>query len=81
VNIRSPIIGDINIREDAKMIEGFFLKMFGAMFYLIVAGWGMYGIVGAVRQYRAIGRAALKTQGTLYELQKLIESRGDMNKA
>lgn len=57
------------------MIEGFFLKMFGATFYLVVAGWGMYGIIGSVRQYRAISRTALKTQITVYELQKLIERR------
>ena len=63
------------------MIKGFFLKMFGAMLYLVVAGWGTYGVIGSVRQYRAMRRTALKTQITVYELQKLIESRGNMNKA
>lgn len=61
------------------MVEGFFLKMCGAIFYLVVAGWGLYGITGAVRQYRAISRTALKTHITVYELHKLIEGRENMN--
>jgi hypothetical protein len=69
------------MRRKLKMVEGLFLKMCGGILYLVVAGWGLYGIMGAVRKYRAISRTALKTNITVYELHKLIEGRENMNKA
>ncbi|MBI5102509.1 MAG: hypothetical protein HZB33_11840 [Nitrospirae bacterium] len=57
------------------MVEGLLLKMFGAFFYLVIAGWGLYGMKGLIREFRAAGDTALKTQVTVLQLQKMIAIR------
>jgi hypothetical protein len=57
------------------MGDGFMLKFFGELFYLIVALCALYGTWGLFRRYRQINSIVIKTHITAYELQKMIESR------
>ena len=57
------------------MVDGFMLKFFGELFYLIVAISALYGIWDLFRAYRAINSTVIKTHITAYELRKMIESR------
>ncbi|MEJ2697260.1 MAG: hypothetical protein P8013_11495 [Candidatus Sulfobium sp.] len=57
------------------MTDGFLLKFFGDLFYLIVALFALYSLRGLFRAHRAINSAAVKAHITAYELQKMIESR------
>lgn len=57
------------------MSDGFMLKFFGELFYLIVALCALYGIWNLFRAYRAINSTVIKTHITAYKLQKMVESR------
>jgi hypothetical protein len=57
------------------MVDGFTLKFFGGLFYLIVALCALYGLWGLFRRYRKINSTIIKTYITAYELQKMLESR------
>lgn len=57
------------------MADGFMLKFFGELFYLIVALCAFYGLWSFFRTYKATNSTVLKTHITAYELQKMIESR------
>ena len=57
------------------MTDGFMLKFFGGLFYLIVALSSLYGLWGLFRAYRAINSTVIKTYATAYELRKMVESR------
>ena len=57
------------------MADGFMLKFLGDLFYLIVALFALYCLLDLFRANRAINSAVIKTHVTVYELQKLIESR------
>ncbi|MHB8881899.1 MAG: hypothetical protein ACYC69_10385 [Thermodesulfovibrionales bacterium] len=64
------------------MIEGYLLKMFGQMYYLVLAVCVFYGIRGFVRQYRTITCIAKKTGMTVSRLEELLEIRySTLNKA
>lgn len=57
------------------MVDGFMLKFFGELFYLIVALCALYGTWGLFRRYRKINSTVIKTHITAYEIQKMVESR------
>jgi hypothetical protein len=57
------------------MVDGFMLKFFGELFYLIIAVCALYGIWGFFRRYRQINSTVIKTHITAYKLQKMVESR------
>jgi hypothetical protein len=57
------------------MIDGFMLKFFGELFYLIVALCAFYGLWNLFRTSRVIHSTVIKTHITAYELQKMVESR------
>lgn len=57
------------------MADVFTLKIFGELFYLIVALCAVYGTWGLLRRYRQINSMVIKTHIAAYELQKMVESR------
>ena len=57
------------------MVDGFMLKFFGGLFYLIVALSALYGLWDLFRAYRAINSTVIKTYATAYELRKMVENR------
>jgi len=57
------------------MADGFMLKFFGELFYLIVALSALYGLWDLFRAYRAINATVIKTHITAYELRKMVEGR------
>jgi hypothetical protein len=57
------------------MVDGFMLKFFGELFYLVVALCALYGTWGIFRRYRRIHSTVIKTHITAYRLRKMVESR------
>lgn len=57
------------------MVNGFMLKFFGELFYLIVALSALYGLWDFFRAYKAINSTVIKAHITAYELRKMVESR------
>ena len=57
------------------MVDGFMLKFLGELFYLIVTLCALYGLWNLFRAYRTINSTVIKTHVTVYELQKMVESR------
>ncbi len=51
------------------------LKIFGELFYFIVALCAVYGTWGLFRRYRQINSMVIKTHIAAYELQKMVEGR------
>lgn len=57
------------------MVDVSMLKIFGELFYLIVAFCAIYGVWKLFRKYSAINSTAIKTHITAHEIQKMVESR------
>ena len=57
------------------MGDGFMLKLFGELFYLVVALCALYGTWDLFRRYRQINSTAIKAHITAYELRKMVGNR------
>jgi uncharacterized membrane protein YuzA (DUF378 family) len=57
------------------MVDVSVLKLFGEIFYLVVALCALYGLWKLFREYRAINSTVIKTHITAYELRRLVERR------
>ena len=65
----------INHKEENNMGDGFMLKFFGELFYLIIAFCALYGLWDLLRKYRRINSTVIKAHIIAYELRKMVESR------
>ena len=57
------------------MVDGFMLKFFGELFYLIVALCALYGVWDFFNANRKINSTVIKAHITAYELRKMVEGR------